>query len=242
MANCRPFGKLPPMLAVATEIVATSPRLKAGGFHEMDNSYKTARLCALISVAFGGLLIGLGEASSFPARYFQQERAPLLKKVLPVADDASFATKEEAEAFLSKELPLATAANPKYRGEDGALTQWLTKELTFTPSKNPNGVLVHMSEAILNFKKDVRIATGSHEVQFQIEDVAVSLLTDSQDVTEAGEQAQGVIFKCVSGKCVTHKWDGVESMSDWTDISIQDPATREKILAAFQALKRAAGG
>jgi hypothetical protein len=218
--------------------VTTSLQLKARGFHEMDNSHKTARLCALVSVA---LLIGVGEASPAPMQFSQRVVTPS-RDVLSVVDDAQFATKEEAEAFLSKELPLATAANPKYRGEDGALTQWLTKESTFSPSKNPTGVLVRMSEGVLNFKNGAQISAGSHDVQFQIEDVAVSLLTSSQDLTETGEQAQGVIFKCISGKCVTHKWDGVESMSDWTDISIQDPDTREKILAAFLALKRAAGG
>jgi hypothetical protein len=219
--------------------VATILQLKPRGFHEMDNSYKTALFCAS---AFVVLLIGVGEASPLPGGLSRQEQALPIKDVLPVADDAPLSTKEDAEAFLSKELPLATAANPKYRGEDGALTQWLTKEITFSSSKNPNGVLVRMSESVLNFKNGAQISAGSHEVQFQIEDVAVSLLTDSQDFTETGEQAQGVIFKCVSGKCVAHKWDGVGSMSDWTDISIQDQETREKILAAFQALKRAAGG
>jgi hypothetical protein len=205
----------------------------------MDNSYKTALFCALASVA---LLMGVGEASPILVDFSRQDNARPHTDILPVADDAQFSTKEKAEAFLSKELPLATAANPKYRGEDGALTQWLTKEITFASSKNPNGVLVHMSEGVLNFKNGAQISAGSHEVQFQIEDVAVSLLTGSRDFTEAGEQAQGVIFKCISEKCVAHKWDGVASMSDWTDISIQDPDTREKILAAFQALKRAAGG
>ena len=99
-----------------------------------------------------------------------------------------------------------------------------------------------MSEEVLDFRNGVRVSTGSHEVQFQIEDVTVSLLTDSKDLTESGEQGQGVFFRCVSGKCVTHKWNGVESQSDWTDISIQDLATRDKIFAAFQALKRFTGG
>jgi hypothetical protein len=223
--------------------VATSLWLKTRGFHEMDNLFKAARLGALVFIALGGCFMDLGKASSLFADLSRQERVkPLLKDVLLVADTTQFATKEEAEAFLSKELPRATAANPKYRGEDGALTQWLSKELTFLPSKNPNGLLVRMSEEVLNFKNGVRVSTGSHEVQFQIEDVAVSLLTDSKDFTEGGEQGQGVIFKCISGKCVTHKWDGVESTSDWTDISIQDLAVRDKIFAAFMTLKRATTG
>jgi hypothetical protein len=208
----------------------------------MNISFKTKRLAALLFACLGGVLSLTGPTSPaigyFPQRIIDNSS---LRDVMPVADN-QFATKEEAETYLSKTLPLATAANPKYRGEAGALTQWLTKSASFGPSKNPHGILVQMSEEVLNFKNGARVSTGSHEVWFQIEDVTVSLLTDSKDLTEAGDQTQGVIFRCAAGKCVTHKWNGVESTSDWTDISMQDGATRDKILAAFQALKRAAGG
>jgi hypothetical protein len=208
----------------------------------MDNSVKTARFGAFVFGAVGLLLVEIATASPMTLYPRQHIVDHALKEILPVADNLQSASKEEAEAFLAKAIPLATIANPKYRGENGALTQWLTKDVTFAPGTNPNGVLVRMSEEVLNFKNGVRISTGTHEVQFQIEDVAISLLTDSPDLTESGEQGQGVIFKCASGKCVMHKWDGVGSSADATDISIQDLATRDKILAAFLALKHATGG
>jgi hypothetical protein len=225
------------------EIVSQRGRLKAYGFHEMDNSLKTARLDALVAAGLGCFLLLASAVFPVEQALARPKMANFMPKDLQLAaDSAEFASKEEAEAFLAKALPMATAGNPKYRGEAGALTQWLTKELAFSPSKNPNGIAVHMSEEVLDFRNGVRISTGSHEVQFQIEDVAISELKDSTDLTEAGEQGQGLIFRCASGKCVAHKWNGVDSASDWTDLSIQDATLRAKILAAFQALKRAAGG
>jgi hypothetical protein len=154
----------------------------------------------------------------------------------------TFRSKDEAEAYLAKTLPLATAANPKYRSQGGVLTQWLTKSIAFTPSRNPNGISIAMSEEILDFRNGAQVRKGSHEAQFLIEDVRVSELTDSKDLTENGEQARGVIFNCLTGKCISATWDGAPSPSDWTDISIQNDETRADILAAFQALKRAASG
>jgi hypothetical protein len=222
------------------EIRSGGARLKARDCHEMDSSAEKRR--------FGVLVLASVLISANSAVLVEQATAqPTMRSFMPkysrlASDAAEFASKEEAEAFLAKTLPIATASNPKYRGDAGALTQWLTKELTFGPTKNPNGISVHMSEAVLNFRNGALVSTGSHEVQFQIEDVSVSVLKDSPDLTEAGEQGQGVIFHCATGKCVAHKWDGVESSSDWTDISIQDLALRDKILAAFMTLKRAAGG
>jgi hypothetical protein len=220
--------------------VSGGARLKARGFHEMDNFIKKAGfgvhiVVSLVISASAAFSIGLAGAQTKLGNFMSKD--PLL-----AADTAEFASKEDAEAFLAKTLPIATAANPKYRGEAGALTQWLTKEVTFGPGKSPNGIAIRMSEAVLDFRNGALASTGSHEVQFQIEDVSVSLLTDSPDLTEAGEQGQGVIFHCNSGKCVSHKWNGADSTADSTDISIQDLAMRDKILAAFQALKRAAGG
>jgi hypothetical protein len=215
-------------------------RLKARGFHEMANSSEKARFGAHV-------ILSLLTASSLAFSVAQAGAQPKLRNLMSndsrlAADSAEFASKEDAEAFLAKTLPLATAANPKYRGEAGALTQWLTKEVTFGPGKTPSGISIRMSEAVLDFRNGALASTGSHEVQFQIEDVSVSVLKDSPDLTEAGEQGQGVIFHCASANCVSHKWNGAPSSADSTDISIQDLAMRDKILAAFQALKRAAGG
>jgi hypothetical protein len=225
------------------QIVSQRGRLKAYGFHEMDNSLKTALLDALVVACLASVLLFASAVSPVEQAFARPKLGNFMPKDLQsAAGDAGFASKEDAEAYLARALPNATANNPKYRGEAGALTQWVTKELTFTPSKNPNGVLVHMSEEVLEFRNGVRTSTGSHEVQFQIEDVAISELKDSTDLTEAGEQGQGIIFRCASGKCVAHKWNGVDSSADWTDLSIQEPTLRAKILSAFQALKRAVGG
>ena len=157
------------------------------------------------------------------------------------AQNVEFATKDEAEAFLIGALPKATASNPKYRAADGGLTQWLTREVIFGPGASPSGVGVEMKEDVLQFRGGRQTSKGAHEVRFLIEDVQISELADGADVTESGEKALGIIFRCNSGKCIEAKWDGVPSPSDWSDISIQDPALRAKILAAFQALKRFAG-
>lgn len=160
--------------------------------------------------------------------------------VTPAAD-GQFASKEEAEAFLITALPQATAANPKYRGTDGALTQWLTKTVAFGSGDTPTGVSMEMTEGILEFRNGAQSATGSHEVRLLIEDVQISELTDSTDVTENGDKAFGILFRCNSGKCIAAKWNGVATPSDTADISIQDAALRAKILSAFQTLKRIAG-
>jgi hypothetical protein len=164
------------------------------------------------------------------------------QRVEMASDTITFGSSDEAEAYLAKALPLATAANPKYRSQGGVLTQWLTKSIAFAPSRNPNGISIAMTEEILDFRNGVQVRKGSHEAQFLIEDVRVSELTDSKDVTEGGEQARGVIFNCLTGKCVSATWDGAPSPSEWTDISIQNAETRANILSAFQALKRAASG
>lgn len=183
-----------------------------------------ARPRALV-VAAGSLLLG----------------ATVLLNAQSRIQNVEFATKDEAEAFLAKALPEATAANPKYRAADGGLTQWLTRRIVFGPGASPSGVAVEMKEDVLQFRDGRQTSKGTHEVRFLIEDVQISELADSADLTENGEKARGIIFRCNSGKCIEAKWDGAPAPSDWSDISIQDPAMRAKILAAFQALKRLAG-
>jgi hypothetical protein len=161
--------------------------------------------------------------------------------LLHVAQASEFSTREEAEAFLVKTLPLATANNPKYRGENGALTQWLTREVVFGPGALANGISVAMKEDILEFRDGRQTATGTHDLHFFLEDVQISELTDGTEVTENGDKAFGVIFRCNAVKCIDAEWNGVPTPSDWSDISIQDKDMRLKVLAAFQALKRFAG-
>ena len=200
-----------------------------------------ARPRASVVAAAGCLLLGatvLAPAAEAAPRSVSE--AAMLNAQSRV-QNVDFATKEEAEAFLAKALPEATAANPKYRAADGGLTQWLTRRIVFGPGASPSGVAVEMKEDVLQFRDGRQTSKGTHEVRFLIEDVQISELADSADLTENGEKARGIIFRCNSGKCIEAKWDGAPAPSDWSDISIQDPAMRAKILAAFQALKRLAG-
>jgi hypothetical protein len=156
--------------------------------------------------------------------------------------DATFASKEDAQQYLAQYLPKATAGNPKYRTNDPDLAMaWITNAIEFGPSANANGILVSMSEEVLEFRKGVRGAPTPHKVEFPIEDVQVSELTDSPDVTENGEKSIGIIFRCNSGKCMRSTYNSASSMVDWGDISIQDATLRGNILKAFQTVKRAAG-
>lgn len=153
-----------------------------------------------------------------------------------------FASPAEAKAFLAQTLPVATAANPKYRSDNsGAETQWLTKDIRFDAGENADGVLVTMNESVLRFNAGVPGAVGTHQAVFTIEDVRASELKDATDLTSDGQKALGILFNCKSGKCIRSNWDGVASTADWTDIYIQDDGLRAAILEAFQTLERAAG-
>jgi hypothetical protein len=162
--------------------------------------------------------------------------------VQTASDDSPFASKQEAEAYLSRFLPIATAGNPKYRSPNGGTeTAWITRAVKFGHSKNPTGISVSMSEEVLEFRHGIRSATGAHEVAFQIEDVKIAERKDSGDVTEKGEPALGIIFNCHSGQCIQSTRDGKQSASEWADIYIQDATLRAKILKAFETLKQGAG-
>lgn len=152
------------------------------------------------------------------------------------SDDVTFASKKEAEDFLKRYLPIATAGNPKYRDDKGAVTQWLTKTIAFNADPS-RGILVSTSEEIIEFENGAKGRVGSHEAAFSMQDVQVSERKDATDRTENGERALGIIFNCISGKCINAKWDGNPSSSAWTDIYLQDAALRAKILKAFQTLK-----
>jgi hypothetical protein len=160
------------------------------------------------------------------------------KIVQPAADETAFASKQEAEEFLARTLPIATAGNPRYRSEEpGVTTAWITKTVKFGPGKNGSGTLVSMSEDVLGFRNGVRVTTGSHEVAFLIEDVKIAENRDPGTLTENGDVSFGIIFNCNSGKCIQSSYDGKQSSTDSGDISIQDAALRGKILKAFETLK-----
>jgi hypothetical protein len=157
-----------------------------------------------------------------------------------MAAATDFSTREAAQIFLARNLPLATAANPKYRsGQPGVLMAWITRTIAFAPESN--GLRLAMDEEVLEFRDGLRSKTGSHESQFSLADVVISETTSSDTLTESGDPAAGVLFRCKSGSCIASRYDGAPSQTDWTDISIQDDAMRARILSAFLALQRLSG-
>jgi hypothetical protein len=163
-------------------------------------------------------------------------------KLQSVAETSAFASKEEAQDYLARQLPIATAANPRYRsGGDGLEMAWITQEVKFSPATASGGTRVSMSEAIFEFHNGERGAAGRHDVEFVLEDVKISERRDGAEVTASGEKALGVIFNCLSGKCIRSAYNEHPAPVDWTDISIQDDAARGRILKAFQTIQQAAG-
>jgi len=161
-----------------------------------------------------------------------------------VADNSSpsLASKSEAEAFLKRALPAATAANPSYRSPNSDVeTRWLTKSISFDLN-NAGGVGVATDEEFEEYRGGALKSRGTHQAKFALDDVAISLEASPIDTTDAGETALGVIFKCLGAPCIAAVWNGKASMSASTDVYLQKAAAREQILAAFQALQNKASG
>lgn len=158
-----------------------------------------------------------------------------------MADNSAppFASQAHAEAYLSEALPAATAANPKYRtpGTDYD-RRWLTKSITFSAADD-GGVAMSSDEVFEDYRNGAIASRGTHETRLALGDVEISLET-ADDLTEHGEKALGILFKCVGAACIHAVWDGKPSLSDRTDIYIQDAGQREKILSAFHALQKGA--
>ena len=67
-------------------------------------------------------------------------------------------------------------------------------------------------------------------------DVMVFPETSAADTTESGQKAQGVIFRCASSTpCIEAVLNVQKSIGAETDIYLQDPTSREQILAAVQS-------
>jgi len=153
------------------------------------------------------------------------------------ADETAFSSRKEAEDFLARTLPLATAANPKYVSKaDKVQTVWLTKSIAFGDGPPGHGIQVATDEEFTEIRAGVP-TPGTHQAVFSLGDVNISMETSDTDVTEAGEPALGIIFNCVAPKCIQAKWSGQTSPSDSTDIYLQDATLRVRILAAFEFLK-----
>jgi len=156
------------------------------------------------------------------------------------SETVASAPAEAAESFLAHALPLATAGNPKFRSpEPGVLMAWITRSIAFSRLPHAKGITVAMSEEVQEFRNGVLSRSGSHDTEFSLADVAIAELRDGGDLTESGDKAIGVIFRCKSGKCIRAHYDGAPATVDATDISIQDDAMRADILRAFETLKRA---
>ena len=84
------------------------------------------------------------------------------------AQEKSTGDKAAAQALIAQLLPVATAANPKYRSGDSAeLWLWLTRAVRFGPDASPHGIVVEMDEEALVFKvydseKDGRARWTAH--------------------------------------------------------------------------------
>ena len=148
----------------------------------------------------------------------------------------SSASKSEAEAFLARALPAATAANPKYRslGSD-VETRWLTKKISF--KDNESGVVVvSTAESVEDYRAGALSAQRTHAATFAVDDVAISEET-ADDLAENGEKARGVLFTCVGAPCIEAAWGGEKSTSASTDVYLQDDTQRRQIFDAFRALQ-----
>jgi hypothetical protein len=157
---------------------------------------------------------------------------------IKMADNAShaFATAAEAEEFLSRAIPAATATNPKYRTPGSEIERrWLAKRIAFRHAAG-GGIVVATDEAIEDYRNGAQSGHGTHQAEFALNDVTISPET-AGDVTETGEPALGIFFKCAGAPCIHAVWDGQKSVSPTTDIYIQDATQRERILAAFRSLQ-----
>ncbi len=156
-----------------------------------------------------------------------------------LTENPEFASVEEAEAFLMRYLPIATAANPRYRSNGSSVeTQWIMKTIRFERDKATHRLRTSMDEAIFEYNNNALTAQGAHEAVFWFDEVEVSERRDSSAFTIDGDPAIGIIFNCKSGKCIQSDYMGAKSSKDWTDLYIQDAKSRAAILKAFQTLER----
>ena len=147
-----------------------------------------------------------------------------------------FATCAQAMDYLARALPRATAQNPKYTAAgDGAVSQWLTDEASFSTDAE-GAVTVTMRESY-TVSKGGKTTPGAHEASFSLADVEIADFTAPHDLAPDGAPARGIIFTCAKPHCIAARWSGAPSRADKSDIYIQDPATRAKILAAFRRLQ-----
>ena len=163
-------------------------------------------------------------------------RAPAPASESQAAGAAPFTNAADAKAYLTAALPDAVSANPKYRAKvTGVLTRWTLKSIAF--GKTPDDSVEVSTDETFDEYRGGKATPGTHHARFGIDDVTVENEVSDFDTTESGAPALGVIFRCKGAPCIHANWNGDDSMSAWTDIYIDDAKTRERVLAAFQALK-----
>ncbi len=189
-------------------------------------------LAALLSVT-----LGIGSAAAISPALASPPQTKTADNVVKSAPADPFASASQAEIFLRRALPAATAANPKYRSPGSGLERrWLTKQIAFHRG-DKGGVIVSTRETFADYRAGALTSEGTHEATFAIDDVKISEeVTD--DVAESGGKARGVLFRCVGAPCIQAVWSGAKSVSASTDIYVQDAARRNQVLAAFRALRR----
>jgi hypothetical protein len=152
------------------------------------------------------------------------------------AGETGFASSAEAMKWLARELPRITQANPRYTTKsDGTVSQWLTKAVHFARATDGH-LRVDMRESYTQTKGGVS-TPGRHEAAFSLSDVEITDLSNADDVTPEGTPSRGILFTCIKSGCVAAVWGGKAAPSNKTDISIQDEASRAKVLAAFRYLQ-----
>ena len=147
-----------------------------------------------------------------------------------------FASRAEAEGYIAKALPKATADNPKYLTKsDGVVSRWLTQDIRFTAG--PDGATRVVMRENYTQEKAGKTTPGRHEAEFSLDEVEITEFAELGDVTPKGDASRGLMFTCKAPGCVAAKWDEHASRADRTDISVQDDAARAKLLAAFRYLQ-----
>lgn len=152
------------------------------------------------------------------------------------ASAADFATRTQAMDYIVATLPGAIAANPEYLTKaDGTLTRWMTDEISFT-SDGAGAAVVTMKEHFVQTREG-KTVQARHEARFALPDVTIGLYREPGDFAPSGETAIGVSFTCKAPGCVAAIWGDAPSKADSTDFYVQDVATRDRLLAAFQRLQ-----
>jgi hypothetical protein len=147
-----------------------------------------------------------------------------------------FASRAQAMDYIVATLSKAIAANPKYlTTADGTLTQWVNDEVVFAMD-GAGAAVVTLREHFVQTKAG-KTVEARHEAHFALPDVKIGLYREPGDVTPSGEAAIGVSFNCKTPGCVAAIWGDAPSRADSTDFYVQDVATRDRLLAAFQRLQ-----